>query len=237
MLASKMSTLSKSGCRAEVHRSKSWAALAVKARSCAVASRSVLCTTTSMPRHASRNPSIIILEACLSPVIMPEKAPALGLPLAWDTARDCTSSAIDLSATRPTMSGPAGARPGGTGGVALGFGIMSHPASPGGAVGLVGTRLGDVVSALETVGVTVACGLVLSGVLGMAGLIAGAVGGAGLLPASPSSPGVVVAFSLAPEASIGCGVGVDGVEAGTPGGSSPDSIQAGLAGGWISSSG
>ena len=121
--------------------------------------------------------------------------------------------------------------------MALGFGIMFCPASPGGAVGLVGTRLGDVVSTLETVGVTVGCGLVLSGVLGMAGLVAGAVGGAGLLPASPYSPGVVVAFSPAPKASIGCGVGVDEVEAGTPGGLSPDSIRAGLARGWISSSG
>ena len=119
----------------------------------------------------------------------------------------------------------------------LGFGIMSHPASPGGAVGPVGTRLGDVVSALETVGVTAGCGLVLSGVLGMASLVAGMVGGVGLLPASPSSPGVVVAFSLVPEASIGCGVGVDGVGTGTPSGSSLDSIQAGLARGWSSPSG
>ena len=125
-------------------------------------------------------------------------------------------------------SGPAGARPGGTGGVALGFGIMSRPTSPGGAVGLVGTRLGDIVSALETVGITAGCGLVLSGVLGTASLVAGVVE-AGLLPASPSSPGVVVTFSPAPEASIGCGVGVDGVGAGTPGGSSPDSIRAGPA--------
>ena len=161
----------------------------------------------------------------------------MGLPPAWVTARDCASSAIDLSATRAKRLGSTRARPGGTGGVALGSGIMHHPASPGGMVGPAGTGLGDVVSALETVGITAGCGLAMSDVLGMASLVAGVVGGVGLFPASPSSPGVVVAFSPAPEASVGCGVGMDGVGAGTPSRSSPDSIQASLAGGWSSPSG
>ena len=64
---------------------------------------------------------------------------------------------------------------------------MPTPVNPGGVVGPVGTRLGDVVSALETVGEMVGCGLALSGVLGMAGLVAGVAGGVGLFPASPSS--------------------------------------------------
>ena len=85
----------------------------------------------------------------------------------------------------------------------LGFVVIPTPASPGGAVGLVGTRLGDVVSALETVGVTVGCGLALLGMLGMVGMAAEVAGGTGLFPASPSSPGVVVAFSLALRALVG----------------------------------
>ena len=80
---------------------------------------------------------------------------------------------------------------------------MPTPTSPGGVVGLVGTGLGDVVSALETVGVTVGCGLALSDVPGTAGWAVGMAGGAGLLPTSPSSPGVVVAFSSALRASVG----------------------------------
>ena len=115
-----------------------------------------------------------------------------------------------------------------------GFVVVPTPANLGGAVGPVGTGLGDVVSALETVGETVGCGLALSGMLGMAGLVAGVAGGVGLFPASPSSPGVEVVFSPALRASVGwvgCGAGVDGAWAGTPSGSSPDSIWAGPSGG------
>ena len=155
-----------------------------------------------MPRHVSWKPSIIIPQACLSPVITLQKALALGLPPAWVTARDCASSAIDLLAIRAKGCGLAGTRPGGTGGTALEFGVLPTPASLG-VVGPVGTRQGDVVSTLEIIGVMVGCGLVLLDALGTTGLVAGVAGGAGLLPASPFSPGVVVAFSLAPRASIG----------------------------------